>query len=316
MKKIYFPFSNEIIMAAGGIGHSAKNYRFVRFEHLVGLKKNVDRFFNLSNKRVDPNLASLGQRYCISIIEGKTPKGEILGERHFQRTATVEDIEADGHFVFCRWYFVGNLNLDEVKVGLAFSAFMVILSFVVWYFVGNLNQFSIFFFLVGFFFIVLSTMISMSIRNKKRRIINGGPINHGYMCTLIPKHKLILQFSWFGDEIRLSICQKIPADYYIRVCHRKYSSGDNGTQTTENMVFLISKNHNWNFPLHAWFDIESEKEAINRVSKENWRRHLDAAASCIMSTKPAHCEAKKGWWTLGDLNPGLLVANQTLFQLS
>ena len=41
------------------------------------------------------------------------------------------------------------------------------------------------------------------------------------------------------------------------------------------MVFLISKNHNWNFPLHAWFDIESEKEAINRVSKENWRRHLD-----------------------------------------
>ena len=147
---------------------------------------------------------------------------------------------------------------------------MVILSFVVWYFVGNLNQFSIFFFLVGFFFIVLSTMISMSIRNKKRRIINGGPINHGYMCTLIPKHKLILQFSWFGDEIRLSICQKIPADYYIRVCHRKYSSGDNGTQTTENMVFLISKNHNWNFPLHAWFDIESEKEAINRVSKENF----------------------------------------------
>ena len=92
MKKIYFPFSNEIIMAAGGIGHSAKNYRFVRFEHLVGLKKNVDRFFNLSNKRVDPNLASLGQRYCISIIEGKTPKGEILGERHFQRTATVEDL--------------------------------------------------------------------------------------------------------------------------------------------------------------------------------------------------------------------------------
>ena len=247
-------------MAAGGIGHSAKNYRFVRFEHLVGLKKNVDRFFKLSNKRVDPNLASLGQRYCISIIEGKTPKGEILDQRHFQRTATVEDIEAD---------------LDEVKVGFAFSVFMVILSFIVWYFVGNLNLLSIFFFFLGSFFIVLSTMISMSIRNKKRRIINGGPINHGYMCTLIPKHKLILQFSWFGDEIRLSICQKIPADYYIRVCHEKYSSGDNGTQTTENMVFLISKNHNWYFPLHAWFDIESEKEAINRVSKENWRRHLD-----------------------------------------
>ena len=247
-------------MAAADIGHSARNYRFVRFEHLVGLKKNVDRFFNLSNKRVDPNLASLGQRYCISIIEGKTPKGEILGERHFQRTATVEDIEAD---------------LDEVKVGFVFSVFMVILSFIVWYFAGNLNQFSILFFLVGSFFIVLSTMILMSIRNKKRRIINGGPINHGYMCTLIPKHKLILQFSWFGDEIRLSICQKIPADYYIRVCHRKYSRGDYGTQTTENMVFLTSENHNWNFPLNTWFDIESEKEAINRVSKENWRRHLD-----------------------------------------
>ena len=259
-KKIYFPFSNKIIMAAGGIGHSAKNYRFVRFEHLVGLKKNVDRFFNLSNKRVDPNLASLGQRYCISIIEGKTPKGEILDQRHFQRTATVEDIEAD---------------LDEVKVGFAFSVFMVILSFIVWYFVGNLNLLSIFFFFLGSFFIVLSTMISMSIRNKKRRIINGGPINHGYMCTLIPKHKLILQFSWFGDEIRLSICQKIPADYYIRVCHRKYSHGNDGSQTTENMVFLISKNHNWNFQLNTWFDIESEKEAINRVSKENWRTHLD-----------------------------------------
>lgn len=247
-------------MADADIGHSARNYRFVRFEHLVGLKKNVDRFFNLSNKRVDPNLASLGQRYCISIIEGKTPKGEILDKRHFQRTATVEDIEAD---------------LDEVKVSFAFSVFIFIICFIVWYFVGNLNLFSIFFFLLGSFFIVLSTMISMSIRRKKRRIINEGPINHGYMCTLIPKHKLILQFSWFGDEIRLSICQQIPADYYIRVCHRKYSRGDNGTQTTENMVFLTSKNHNWNFPLHTWFDIESEKEAINRVSKENWRRHLD-----------------------------------------
>ena len=139
-------------MAAGGIGHSAKNYRFVRFEHLVGLKKNVDRFFNLSNKRVDPNLASLGQRYSISIIEGKTPKGEILDQRYFQRTATVEDIEAD---------------LDEVKVGFAFSVFMVILSFIVWYFVGNLNLLSIFFFFLGTFFIVLSTMISM-IRNKKK----------------------------------------------------------------------------------------------------------------------------------------------------
>ena len=83
------------------------------------------------------------------------------------------------------------------------------------------------------------------------------------MCTLIPKHRLILQFSWFGDEIRLSICQKIPADYYIRVCHRKYSHGNDGSQTTENMVFLISKDHNWNFRLNTWFDIESEKEAIN-----------------------------------------------------
>ena len=27
--------------------------------------------------------------------------------------------------------------------------------------------------------------------------------------------------------------------------------------------------------LNTWFDIESEKEAINRVSKENWRTHLD-----------------------------------------
>ena len=118
-------------MAAGEIGHSARNYRFVRFEHLVGLKKNVDSFFNLSNKRVDPNLASLGQKYCISIIEGKTAKGEILDERHFQRNATVEDIEAD---------------LDEVKVGLATSVFMYSICFIVWYFVGNLNQFSIFFF--------------------------------------------------------------------------------------------------------------------------------------------------------------------------
>ena len=23
----------------------------------------------------------------------------------------------------------------------------------------------------------------------------------------------------------------------------------------------------------------------------------------FLTTKPAHCEAKKGWWTLGDLNP-------------
>ena len=66
------------------------------------------------------------------------------------------------------------------------------------------------------------------------------------MCTLIPKHKLILQFSWFGDEIRLSICQKIPADYYIRVCHRKYSHGNDGSVETTDEYDApdTHKNHN------------------------------------------------------------------------
>ena len=33
------------------------------------------------------------------------------------------------------------------------------------------------------------------------------------------------------------------------------------------------------------------------------KRGLDVTASWFLTTKPAHCEAEKGWWTLGHLHP-------------
>jgi len=45
---------------------------------------------------------------------------------------------------------------------------------------------------------------------------------------------------------------------------------------TENNVYLKSKRRKWRFFLGIWTDIEPEEEAIERVSKENWRNYLRA----------------------------------------
>ena len=45
---------------------------------------------------------------------------------------------------------------------------------------------------------------------------------------------------------------------------------------TENNVYLKSKRQKWRFFLGIWTDIESEEEAIERVSKENLRNYLRA----------------------------------------
>ena len=62
-------------MASRGVGRSSGKYKFVKPK----TKHVVERIiFGMSSNKIDPNLVSLGQKYCVAIIEEKIPTGVIL----------------------------------------------------------------------------------------------------------------------------------------------------------------------------------------------------------------------------------------------
>ena len=62
-------------MASRGVGSSSGKYKFVKPK----TKHVVERIiFGMSSNKIDPNLVSLGQKYCVAIIEEKIPAGVIL----------------------------------------------------------------------------------------------------------------------------------------------------------------------------------------------------------------------------------------------
>ncbi|MEC8340192.1 MAG: hypothetical protein VXZ80_00935, partial [Candidatus Thermoplasmatota archaeon] len=140
---------------------------------------------------------------------------------------------------------------------------------------------------------------------KKKIIRKHGPTEQGSVCTLIPKHNLILNFTWFGKEIDLSVCKKIPDDYYIDVTREVgHTGGDYGTSRTDNQVYLVSKSQKWRFYLDKWYNIESEEKAIERVSKQNWRNYLRAPV--VFDKKRLMSYDQEVWFKL--LVPLLLLA--------
>ena len=239
-------------MASRGVGRSLGKYKFVK-------PKNIERIISgtLSNT-TDPNLVSLGQKYCVAIIEEKISSGVILRGDCSREIVDLAEYTSDtgsGLFFTIVFFFAA---LFLWSIDLPFVPIILVLFCCV---LGGVTAF-----------------MHAEDRYKKKIMRKYGPTEQGSVCTLIPKHNLILDFTWFGKEISLYVCEKIPDDYYVAVGHEERSSGgDYGTSTwTDNKVYLKSKSQKWRFFLGTWKDIESEEEAIERVSKENWRNYLRA----------------------------------------
>ena len=243
-------------MASRGVGSSSGKYKFVKPKTIHVIERII---FGTSSNKTDPNLVSLGQKYCVAIIEEKISTGVILRDdcsREIVDLAYVDKKSDTGSGLFFTIvFFLAALffwSIDIAFVPIVLALFGCVLGGVTAY-------------------------MHAEDKYKKKIIRKHGPTEQGSVCTLIPKHNLILDFTWFGKEIFLSVCEKIPDDYYISVGHKVgHSGGDYGTSTTENKVYLKSKSQKWRFYLDIWFNIESEEEAIERVSKENWRNYLRA----------------------------------------
>ena len=244
-------------MASRGVGSSSGKYKFVKPKTIHVIERIIS---GTSSNTTDPNLVSLGQKYCVAIIEEKISTGVILRDdcsREIVDLAYVDRKSETGPGLFFTIvFFLAALffwSIDIPFVPIVLALFGCVLGGVTAY-------------------------MRAEDKYKKKIIRKHGPTEQGSVCTLIPKHNLILDFTWFGKEIFLSVCEKIPDDYYVSVGHEeRYSGGDHSTRTwTDNKVYLKSKSQRWRFFLGIWKDIESEEEAIERVSEENWRNYLRA----------------------------------------
>ena len=271
-------------MASRGVGSSSGKYKFVKPK----TKHVVERIiFGMSSNKIDPNLVSLGQKYCVAIIEEKIPAGVILRgdfSREIVDLAYVDRKSETGPGLFFTIvFFLAALFLWSID--LPFVPIVLVLFCCV---LGGVTAF-----------------MHAGDKYKKKIIRKHGPTEQGSVCTLIPKHNLILNFTWFGKEIDLSVCKKIPDDYYIDVSREVgHTGGDYGTSRTDNQVYLVSKSQKWRFYLDKWYNIESEEKAIERVSKQNWRNYLRAPV--VFDKKRLMSYDQEVWFKL--LVPLLLLA--------
>jgi len=244
-------------MASRGVGSSPEKYIFVKPK----TKHVIERvLFGISSNTIDPNLVSLGQKYCVAIIEEKIPTGVILRGDCSREIVDLADVD----------------RKSETGSGLFFTIVFLLAALFLWSI--DIPFVPIILVLFCCFLGGFTAFMHAEDKYKKKNIRNYGPTEQGSVCTLIPKHNLILDFTWFGKEIFLSVCEKIPDDYYVSVGHKEqHSGGDYGTSTwIDNKVYLKSKSQRWRFFLDIWRDIKSEEEAIERISKENWRNYLRA----------------------------------------
>ena len=243
-------------MASRGVGRSLGKYKFVKPKTIHVIERII---FGTSSNKTDPNLVSLGQKYCVAIIEEKISTGVILRDDCSREIVDLDHVD----------------KKSDTGSGLFFTIVFFLAASFIWSI--DIPFVPIVLALFGCVLGGVTAYMHAEDKYKKKNIRKHGPTEQGSVCTLIPKHNLILDFTWFGKEIFLSVCEKIPDDYYISVGHKVgHSGGDYGTSTTENKVYLKSKSQKWRFYLDIWFNIESEEEAIERVSKENWRNYLRA----------------------------------------
>ena len=243
-------------MASRGVGSSSGKYKFVISKEPNAIQRVI--FGALSNT-TDQNLVSLGQKYCVAIIEEKIPAGVILRGDFSREIVDLAYVD----------------RKSETGSGLFFTVVLFLAALFLWSI--DLPFVPIVLVLFGCVFGGVTAFMHAGDKYKKKIIRKHGPTEQGSVCTLIPKHNLILDFTWFGKEIDLSVCKEIPDDYYIDVTREVgHTGGDYGTSRTDNQVYLVSKSQKWRFYLDIWYNIESKEKAIERVSKQNWRNYLRA----------------------------------------
>ena len=271
-------------MASRGVNSSSGKYKFVKPK----TKHVVERIiFGMSSNTIDPNLVSLGQKYCVAIIEEKIPTGVILRGDCSRKIVDLAYVD----------------KKSEAGSGLFFTIVFLLAALFLWSI--DLPFVPIVLVLFCCVFGGVTAFMHAGDKYKKKIIRKHGPTEQGSVCTLIPKHNLILNFTWFGKEIDLSVCKKIPDDYYIDVTREVgHTGGDYGTSRTDNQVYLVSKSQKWRFYLDKWYNIESEEKAIERVSKENWRNYLRAPV--VFDKKRLMSYDQEVWFKL--LVPLLLLA--------
>ena len=181
-------------MASRGVGSSSGKYKFV-----ISKKPNVIQriIFGALSNTTDPNLVSLGQKYCVAIIEEKIPAGVILRGDCSRKIVDLSYVD----------------KKSEAGSGLFFTIVFLLAALFLWSI--DLPFVPIVLVLFCCVFGGVTAFMHAGDKYKKKIIRKHGPTEQGSVCTLIPKHNLILNFTWFGKEIDLSVCKRIPDDYYM-----------------------------------------------------------------------------------------------------
>ena len=157
-------------MASRGVGSSSGKYKFV-----ISKKPNVIQriIFGALSNTTDPNLVSLGQKYCVAIIEEKIPAGVILRGDCSREIVDLASVD----------------RKSETGSGLFFTIVLFLAALFLWSI--DLPFVPIVLVLFCCVFGGVTAFMHAGDKYKKKIIRKHGPTEQGSVCTLIPKHNLI-----------------------------------------------------------------------------------------------------------------------------